>query len=228
MNAYTTQAEGNHTLLLPSTGIAGLYASDPQPLPFAPDLDIRAFVIRRTEGNLLIYSTKELNTFVESFGYEGGVARQYLNHWHEAMFASDLPGVPIHAHERDAESVEERAKRPETFVSRHTVHGDFEVIPTPGHTSGATAYLWDNGEHRVLFTGDSLYLHKGRWVAAVLKSSDRAAYIESLELVRDLEFDVLVPWAASRGYPYHAFTTREDATKRIEETIARLRSGRNY
>ena len=28
-------------------------------------------------------------------------------------------------------------------------------------------------------------------------SSDRAAYIESLELLRGLEFDVLVPWAAS-------------------------------
>ena len=46
---------------------------------------------------------------------------------------------------------------------------DFEVIPIPGHTSGATAYLWDGGGHRCLFTGDTLYLREGEWVAAVLE-----------------------------------------------------------
>ena len=76
-----------------------------------------------------------------------------------------------------------------------------EVIPTPGHTAGATAYLWDTGEHRALFTGDSVYLRDGEWVAAVLGSSDRERYIEGLELMRGLDFDVLVPWAASVGQP---------------------------
>jgi hypothetical protein len=36
----------------------------------------------------------------------------------------------------------------ETFSGRHRLDDDFEVIPTPGHTSGATADLWDTGEHR--------------------------------------------------------------------------------
>ena len=49
------------------------------------------------------------------------------------------------------------------------------MIPIPGHTPGATAYLWDSGERRYLFTGDSLYLSDGEWMAAVLDSSDRDA-----------------------------------------------------
>ena len=38
------------------TAIPGLYASAPEPLPFAPSLDIRAFLLQRDQGNLLVYS----------------------------------------------------------------------------------------------------------------------------------------------------------------------------
>lgn len=90
-------------------------------------------------------------------------------------------------------------------ISRHhLLDNDFEVIPTPGHTPDATAYLWDSGEHRLLFTGDTIYLDEGEWVAAVLDSSDRGLYLESLELIRGLEFDVLAPWAATGGRPFLA------------------------
>ena len=112
-----------------------------------------------------------------------------------------------------------------TFTRRHMLDEDFEVIPAPGHTPGATAYLWDNGGHRLLFTGDSLYLHDGEWVAAVLESSDRERYIESLELLRDLDFDVLVPWAATGGQPYYATTDRADAGRRLGAVLERLRRG---
>ena len=82
----------------------------------------------------------------------------------------------------------------ETFSERATLDGDCEVIPIPGHTQGATAFLWDSGEHRCLFSGDSMYLHEGEWIAAVLEgSSDRGDYVKSLELIQSLEFDVLVP-----------------------------------
>ena len=85
-----------------------------------------------------------------------------------------------------------------TFTRRHMLDDDFEVIPTPGHTPGATAYLWDSGQHRFLFTGDTIYLSDGEWVDGLLGSSDRARYVESLRLIRELDFDVLVPWAARR------------------------------
>ena len=65
----------------------------------------------------------------------------------------------------------------------------------------------------------------GEWVAAVLGSSDRAAYIQSLELIRELDFDVLVPWAATAGRPYLEATTAADATRRIDAILERLRRG---
>lgn len=116
----------------------------------------------------------------------------------------------------------------ETFSDRHLLEDDFEVIPAPGHTSGATAYLWDNGEGRLLFTGDTIYLDEGEWVAAVLESSDRALYIESLELIRELDFDLLVPWAASGGEPFYAPTDRDDGRRRIDAILERVRSGQDH
>jgi glyoxylase-like metal-dependent hydrolase (beta-lactamase superfamily II) len=128
-------------------------------------------------------------------------------------------------HEAERAAVEEDNRVRATFSRRHTLDGDFEVIPTPGHTPGATAYLWDNAQHRVLFTGDTIYLGDGEWRAAVLDSSDSGAYIESLLLLRELDFDLLVPWAATAGEPYHAVTSRADARRRIDAIIKRLRRG---
>ena len=70
-----------------------------------------------------------------------------------------------------------------TFAGRQTIGDDFELIPTPGHTPGTTAFLWDSGTRRFLFTGDMLWIEHGRWSAVVLGSSDRTAYLESLELI---------------------------------------------
>jgi hypothetical protein len=198
--------------------IPGLHASAPQPLPFAPSLHVRAFVLERDQGNLLVYSTDALEDIE-------GVSRWYLNHRHEAMFVSGAVTAPLFVHEAERRSVERKAHVRATFSKRHMLDDDFEAIPIPGHTSGATAYLWDSGEHRFLFTGDTIYLRDGQWVGAVLDSSDRATYLESLDLIRELDFDVLVPWAASGGQPYHAVTSRADARRRIDAIATRVRAG---
>jgi glyoxylase-like metal-dependent hydrolase (beta-lactamase superfamily II) len=199
--------------------IPGLHASAPHPLPFAPALGIRAFRLGRDAGDLLVYSAPAV-------GDVSGVQRQYLNHWHEAAFGGEATGVPLFCNEHDRVAVERSTPVAHVFSKRHVIGSDFEVIPTPGHTPGATAYLWETGEHRMLFTGDTLYLDEGEWVAAVLESSDRAAYIESLALMRELDFDVLVPWAAS-GDEYLAPTDVHDARRRLDAIIARLRRGEN-
>ena len=199
-------------------GIEGLRASAPQPLPFAPSLHVRAFLLEREQGDVLVYSAETVKD-------PGGVSRWYLNHGHEAMFLPESMDAPLFVHEGDREAVEAKTHLRAAFSRRFTLDDDFEAIPTPGHTPGATAYLWDSGEHRLLFTGDSIYLDDGEWVAAVLGSSDRAAYIDSLALLRELDFDVLVPWAATAGRPYHAVTSRTDAQRRIDAIIERLLDG---
>jgi glyoxylase-like metal-dependent hydrolase (beta-lactamase superfamily II) len=210
------------------TLIPGLHTSTPQPLPFDESLVARAFLLERDAGNLLIYSNGELARDARAFEALGGVSRQYLNHWHESLFGG-LPGTgleaPLFVHRADAGRTEKRLHVRGTFSRRHSFGPDFEVIPIPGHTPGATAYLWDTGEHRLLFTGDTIYLRGDRWRAAVLDSSDRATYVESLELLRGLEFDVLVPWAASAGQPYYLMLDEGEGTERIGEVLERVRGG---
>lgn len=203
--------------------LPGLHASAPETLPFAPKLEIRAFLLERERGNVLVYSVPDLESQAEAIAELGGISRQYLNHWHEAMFASDWVKAPLFVHERERDLVEREHDVPETFSRRHLLDDDLEVIPTPGHTPGTTAYLWESGEHRLLFTGDTIYLQDGEWVDGVLDSSDREAVVESLELIRGLEFDVLVPWAATRGGPYTAATDTADARRRIDAILERLR-----
>ena len=197
----------------------GLYASPPESLPFNRTLEIRSFLLERDAGNLLVYSTTTAS---------GDVWRQYLNHWHEAAFVPETVHAPLFVHAADrTETESERAVRA-AFSRRHMLDDDFEAIPTPGHTPGATAYLWDNGEHRFLFTGDTIMVRGGEWRTAVLGSSDRGAYLESLALMRDLDFDVLVPWAATRGQTYHAATDRADAQRRIDLILERLSRGEDH
>jgi Metallo-beta-lactamase superfamily len=207
------------------TPVPGLHASAPQALPFAPSLHVRAFLLEREQGNLLLYSVTALEFDAPAIEDLGGISRHYLNHRHEAMFASDWVAAPLFVHENERASVSRTYHVRGIFSKRHVLDGDFEVIPTPGHTSGATAYLWDSGRHRFLFTGDTIYLAAGEWRAAVLDTSDRGAYIESLELIRKLDFDVLVPWAASAGDPYHAVTSRMSSRRRLDAILERVRRG---
>jgi glyoxylase-like metal-dependent hydrolase (beta-lactamase superfamily II) len=209
--------------------IPNLYATPAEPLPFAPDQGVRAFLLRRDQDNLLVYSAPTAAAEVSAIEELGGVSRQYLNHWHEAAFGGleavvGAIGAPVFAHEEEREHVG-KVSPVETFSERASIGDDFELIPTPGHTPGATAFLWDSGDHRVLFTGDSIYLRDGEWVAAVLESSDRAAYIESLELLRELDFDVLVPWVVGNDQPIHALTGGADARRRIDAILERVRGG---
>jgi glyoxylase-like metal-dependent hydrolase (beta-lactamase superfamily II) len=198
-------------------GVAGLSASAPEQLPFARRLDIRAFRLERAAGDILVYSTTTL-------GAVDGVARWYLNHGHEAMFLPEGLGLPLFTHEADRGDLHVRG----TFSRRFLLDDDLEVVPTPGHTPGATAYLWDTGEHRALFTGDTLIIGRNGWHAAVLASSDRERYIESLELLRGLDFDLLVPWIAAEGRPTHAFVDRDEAERRIDEVLERVRAGSDH
>jgi glyoxylase-like metal-dependent hydrolase (beta-lactamase superfamily II) len=213
--------------------IPGLHASAPEALSFAPSTHIRAFLLQRSQGNLLVYSAGTVAEDARAIEDLGGISRHYLNHWHEAAFGgadrvAKAIGAPLFCHEQERPSLPETISIAGTFTGRHMEGDDLEVIPIPGHTAGATAYLWECSRHRCLFTGDSLYLRDGEWVAAVLESSDRASYIESLALIKDLDFDLLVPWAATAGQPFHAVTDKVGTRRRIDAVLERLRRGDDH
>jgi glyoxylase-like metal-dependent hydrolase (beta-lactamase superfamily II) len=212
------------------TVVPGLHASEPEPLGFGPSLEIRAFLLQREPGNLLVYRSEALEQDVRMVGDLGGISRQYLNHFHEASPACDLVAgtfdAPLYIHEEDAAAAAEVCNVDATFSGRHKLGDDFEIIPVPGHTRGATAFLWDSGQHRVLFTGDTVFFGRDRWRAAVLDGvSDRGRYIESLESICTLDFDLIVPGITAAGHPYYSFTDRVEATRQIDAILERLRRG---
>ena len=62
--------------------------------------------------------------------------------------------------------------------------------------------------------------------AAVLDGvSDRERYIESLELIRTLDFDLIVPGIAAAGEPYYEFVEKAEAERYIDEILERVRRG---
>jgi glyoxylase-like metal-dependent hydrolase (beta-lactamase superfamily II) len=202
--------------------VPGLYASTPEPLGFGPSLEIRAFLLRRERGNLLLYRSQMLERDVEEIDALGGISRQYLNHHHEASPACDWVtetfDAPLHVHEKEAPSVSETCNVAGTFSKRHHLDDDFEIIPIPGHTGGATAFLWDTGRHRCLFTGDTIFFPRGEWVAAVLDGvSDRERYIESLELIAPLTSTSSYPGSLRQVSP----TTRSSRSLRPSDASAR-------
>jgi glyoxylase-like metal-dependent hydrolase (beta-lactamase superfamily II) len=213
--------------------IPGVHVSSPALLSFDQSIELRAFLLRRESGNLLIYSTASLATEAPTVEELGGVAGHYLGHGHEAGYghaeAAAPFGAPLFCHENERATVSETCPVAATFADRHRLDDEFEVIPIPGHTSGSTAFLWDTGQHRCLFSADTVYIRDGEWIAALLPgSSDRQAYLASLELMKELDFDVLLPWTAGRGGPWHAMTDKADARRRIDAIMNRLRRGDDH
>src|SRR3954470_19954415 len=205
-----------------------LSATEAQPLPFDTSLSIRRYLLERDAGNLLVYGGGTPLADVTEIEGRGGGVRRYLNHRHETAFGCGRIPAPLVVHADEREAVERTCDVAAAFSRRHKPADDLEVIPTPGHTPGATAFLWDSGEHRLLFTGDTVYLREGEWHAALLGSSDREDYATSLELIRDLDFDVLVPWAATRGGESYSVVGNAQARRRIDAILTRLRKGSDH
>ena len=110
-----------------------LHATAPDPLPFATSLHIRAFLLEREHGNLLVYAAPTVSAAASAIEALGGVTHQYLNHWHEAAFGGDGVDAPLAIHADDRAAAEDSRPVDETFSDRARLDGDFEIIPTPGH-----------------------------------------------------------------------------------------------
>ncbi|MCB1077526.1 MAG: MBL fold metallo-hydrolase [Bauldia sp.] len=205
------------------SSIRGLHATPTAPLPFLRGVVVRSFVLERARGNVIVYHSPGITAAAQEILRLGRPERLLVNHWHEAMFDPPYLDVPIFVHQHDRG----RTDLPIAgiFSKREKIADDLEIIPTPGHTSGATMFLWDNGERRVLFPGDSIWVEKGEWKAVLLGESDREAYIDSLSSLMDLDFDLLVPWASEEGRFHGYGITRAQARSKLQRIVDRLRAG---
>ncbi len=209
------------------TRFAGLRSGPPSRLPYQDNILIRSFLLQRPAGDVVVYNSPGLSSAAPELRDLGGATRLLINHGHEAMYGEPDLDVPVFVHERDRAETARSMSVTGVFTGRQMIDDDLAVVPTPGHTSGTTCYLWNNAGHRFLFTGDSITIEDGEWKAVVLGSSDRADYLNSLALVRELDFDVLVPWGTTEGGPYLAVVDEVERRARLDAMIDRIRAGGN-
>ena len=204
----------------------GLLATPTSRLPYQTNVLLRSFLLPRPAGNVLIYNSPSLTAAAADIRGLGGATRLLVNHWHEAMlFGRPDLDVPAFVSELDHEATARSMQVAGTFTGRQMIDDDLEAIPTPGHTAGTTSYLWDHGSHRFLFTGDFIWIEDGEWKAVVIDDSTRGDYLASLALVRDLDFDILVPWGTTGGGPCFALADQAEIHLRIDAISARVEAG---
>jgi hypothetical protein len=204
-----------------------LYATPAAPLPFLAGVDVRSFLLVRDAGNVLVYNSPGIDAAGDDLMRLGEPTRLLINHWHEATYPAPRLQVPTWVHRADQARTAGTLPIAGTFDRRERLDDDLEIIPTPGHTDGSTTFLWDSGQHRFLFVGDTVWRHRGRWQVVLLGESERTAYLASLRLLLDLDFDVLIPWGTDSGDPVAFPLTGVDARREIEELIRRVQSGAN-
>ncbi|GAB3458448.1 MBL fold metallo-hydrolase [Streptomonospora sediminis] len=209
------------------TPVHGLRATSTARLPFQHNVLLRSFLLERPSGNVLVYNSPGLTTDADAINGLGGAARLLINHEHEAMYGDPGLDAAVYVHERDNAATARSMHVSGTFAGRHLLDDDLEAIPTPGHTAGTTCYLWDSDTHRFLFTGDFIWIEDGQWKAVVLDPNLRQDYLDSLALVRDLDFDVLVPWGATEHDTCFAMTNNDDRRNRIDALAQRIAAGAN-
>lgn len=203
--------------------IEGILATPVARLPYQHDVLLRTYVLQRPRGNTLIYNSPGITEARDEILDLGVPERLLINHAHEGMYGRPMIDIPVWAHQSDAPELSS-LRLSGTFDRRHSIDDDLEAIPTPGHTSGTTSYLWDNGAHRFLFTGDFIWIEDGEWKAVVLDEGLRDEYLASLALVRDLDFDVLVPWGITEGDALAVVDTAEKRD-RVQDIIDRVAGG---
>lgn len=208
-----------------TTPIDGLLATPVARLPYQANVVVRSFVLDRADGPTIVYNSPGVSEAADDIRAVGTPTRLLVNHAHEAMYGAPGLDVPVWVHERDARETAGSLPVAGTFSGRTRIGDDLEAIPTPGHTAGTTSYLWDAGSHRFLFTGDFLWIEHGEWKAVVLDAGLRGAYLESLALVRDLDFDVLVPWGVTDDSEPVALVEPGEARRRIDAVLARIEAG---
>jgi hypothetical protein len=202
------------------SALRGLHATPTAPLPFLSGVVVRSFILEREQGNVIVFNAPGIPAARKEI-----LTLSRPDPLNEAICGVPELNVPIFVHENDRA----QTKLPIAgfFSKREKIGDDLEVIPTPGHTAGTTMFLWDNGDHRLLFPGDSIWVQGGKWKAVLLGESDREAYLTSLSHLIELDFDILVPWGSEEGQPYGYGVTRAQVQENLGRIVERLQSGEN-
>ena len=185
-----------------------------------------AYLLVRDTGNVLFYSTG-LSQEYDKIHALGGITHQYLSHSDEAGPAlvkiKELFGSKLCCHRLDEPAVSKAATVDCIFDKREIVPGNVEVIPTPGHTPGSVCFLASSAEgKKYLFTGDTLFLHKGGWDIRVNAGGSNSDLKNSLMLLRDLKPSVVLSSASVGSVPFKEISSPQEWQSDIDKVVRSL------
>ena len=106
--------------------IDNLWATPAAPLPFMAGVSLRAFLLQRETGNLIVYNAPGLGTpqVKHDIARLGGVQSQLINHGHEEMFGPADLGAAVYVHERDRAEAATSLPIAGTFTERRKIDDD--------------------------------------------------------------------------------------------------------
>jgi hydroxyacylglutathione hydrolase len=186
-----------------------------------------AYLLTQDNGNALFYSTGIREELLE-IQRLGGISRQYLSHRDEAgpplARIKEMFGNQLCCHAMEVKDIGKYSKIDVVFEGPSMEPDDVEVIPTPGHTSGSTCFVFQSPHgKRYLFTGDLIYPEEDGWGTLVQwhAGGRKQALSESLMKLREVSPDVVISSASVRRNAVQAVTADQWRAV-IDETVSRL------
>lgn len=179
-----------------------------------------SYFIQYASGNWLVDSPKFLPQLVRQFEKRGGIAHIFLTHRDDV---ADAERYALHFHARRFIHRAELSAQP---AAEQVLDGDaplepepgFVVIPTPGHTAGHCALLYNQ---RFLFTGDHLDFDRHRQRLAASRDycwDSWPRQIESMERLTQFDFEWVLP-----GHGQRVCLPRAEMRNQLHELIGRMR-----
>ena len=197
------------------------------PTKVTPSKYVSLFVKRRA-GNLLfscLSGHSSIDGSFDAIDELGGVALHLLGDMHFASrYNDDVDqrfGTATMCSVVEGPDVQRKVRNVATFpFERHELAPGVEAIPTPGHRPGAVSYLVEAGGRRCLFAGDTIY-HDGKEWRVFVSKKNRATMLETLDMLAEVEFDVLLANTGANNPLCHVETAGDSR----REFLRRIKSG---
>ena len=155
----------------------------------------------------------------------GGVALHLLGDMHFASrYNDDVDqrfGTATMCSVVEGPDVQRKVRNVATFpFERHELAPGVEAIPTRPSARRRVVYLVEAGGRRCLFAGDTIY-HDGKEWRVFVSKKNRATMLETLDMLAEVEFDVLLANTGANNPLCHV----ETAGGSRREFLRRIKSG---
>lgn len=155
------------------------------------------YLALRPDGNILFATKADISPFYDAIEKKGGVSAVLIGDRHHVSedtiklswhFNASLICSRIEAKVLSARGFAINTALP---YEPGALGSDIEIIPTPGHTTGAFSYIWNNGANKILFIGDTLVPVENTWQYWVSPPS-RKTLADTLNRLKTFEFDHII------------------------------------